>query len=249
MAGLPRGRATQKAEDILLESEERVVPRLRTARKVHAHLLFRSRIRRRAFELDIIDYYFLSVKVWRAGLLVSEYALDLRFVDSALIQSRRFASRWIAATGMLLISLGATVWWVGSSSVPWWRHDGMPACAALLGLAACAAVGSVYRTTESLILLSIHGRAKLLECTAGLGKLLAIRPFIARLEAHIQVAAAARRASQREHLRDEMREHYRLKEAGVLPEDEYEASKKLILASHTLHPHCPRPAKPLAIAP
>jgi hypothetical protein len=36
-----------------------------------------------------------------------------------------------------------------------------------------------------------------------------------------------------EHLRDEMREHFRLRESGVLSVEEYEASKARILAEHS----------------
>jgi hypothetical protein len=45
-----------------------------------------------------------------------------------------------------------------------------------------------------------------------------------------------------------MREHFRLKEAGALSDDEYEASKKRILAAHTPLPERARPAKSIAIA-
>jgi hypothetical protein len=56
--------------------------------------------------------------------------------------------------------------------------------------------------------------------------------FTHKLAAHIQLAIAARRLSEMEHLRDEMREHFRLKEAGVLSQEQYEASKGRILARH-----------------
>jgi hypothetical protein len=59
----------------------------------------------------------------------------------------------------------------------------------------------------------------------------AIRTFLPRLEAHLRIAGARRRAGA-DHLRDEMREHFRLKEAGALTEAEYEAAKKKILATH-----------------
>ena len=58
------------------------------------------------------------------------------------------------------------------------------------------------------------------------------RPFLRKLAAHVQLAAAARRASMAEHLRDELREHYRLKEAGVLATEIYDACKVRILARH-----------------
>lgn len=221
-----------KTEHILLESDDRAVPERRSARKVHAHLLFRSRLRRRTFALDIFDYHFLSVRMGRARSVVSEYVLDLRFIDPALVRSRHIAWRWITATLLLATLVAAAAWRIGSSSVPWWEHDWLPVCATMFGLTACAGMVSVYRTTETLILQSVHGQARLLECTGGLGTLRAIRPFTAKLAAHIQISIGARRASKAEHLRDEMREHFRLKEGGVLAEEEYAVSKMRILGTH-----------------
>ena len=103
----------------------------------------------------------------------------------------------------------------------------------MLALVLGAALVSLYRTTESWALRSIHGKAPLLECTGGLGTLRSVRPFAAKLAAHVQIAIAARRPSKNEHLRDEMREHFRLKQAGVLSEEAYEASKMRILGTHT----------------
>ena len=79
-----------------------------------------------------------------------------------------------------------------------------------------------------------HGRAVLLEYTSGPGTARLARPFMRKLAAHIQLAAAARRSTHAEHLRDELREHHRLKEAAVLSVEQYEASKVRILAQHTV---------------
>jgi len=92
---------------------------------------------------------------------------------------------------------------------------------------------SVYRTTETVILFSTHGAARLLECAGGLGTFRVLRQFMAKLAAHIQLASAARRRTRAEHLRDEMREHLRLKEIGVLPAGEYETAKVRILDQHS----------------
>jgi hypothetical protein len=73
----------------------------------------------------------------------------------------------------------------------------------------------------------------LLEFTGGLGTFRVARLFIAKLSAHIRLAAGARRRTKTEHLRDEMREHLRLKEIGVLSAEEYEQSKARILKQHS----------------
>src|SRR5678816_2325294 len=119
----PRMRAT---EHILLESDEREVPALRTARAIHARLHVRSRLRRRTIDLALIDYFYLSVRTCRSSGAVSQYVLDLRFVDPAPQQSRHIPSRWITATVALTALTLAVAWWIGSSSTVWWRHSWLP---------------------------------------------------------------------------------------------------------------------------
>ena len=219
-------------EHILLESDERKVPALRAARKVHSRLRIQSKVRRRASELALIDYYYLSVRTWRSRSLDSQYVLDLRFVEPAMRLSRHVARRSMIASAALAALAVALAWWISASSTAWWQHEWLPVLGGLSGSAVCAALVSLYRTTETLTLFSVCGRARLLELTGGVGSFRAIRNFRRALAAHVQLAIARRRLSRAEHLRDEMREHLRLKEAGVLSEKEYELSKARILAKH-----------------
>jgi hypothetical protein len=219
-------------EHILLESDERDVPQLRSARKIHARLQVRSRLRRRAIELALIDYYYLSVRIRRPGRPVAQYVLDLRFADPKLRLSRRVAWRWMTATVVLATLAVGVASWIRASSMPWWQHDWLSVLGILSGLAVGAALVAMYRTTKTLAVFSVNGQVKLLELTGGVGSFQAIRRFTRALSAHVKIATAARRRTRGEHLRDEMREHLRLREAGVLSEQEYETSKRRILARH-----------------
>jgi hypothetical protein len=227
------GRAArlQRTEHILLESEVREVPAPGRARKVHAALHCYDRLRQRGLELAIIDYYYLAVRTGRAGSL-REYVLDLRFIDSSLGRTKHFPGRCVAVTLALAMAAGFSAYHIGSSTVPWWHHQWLPMCVATFASTACACLVCAWRMTETLALHSIHGRATLLEFTGGLGTLRKAHQFTRKLAAHIQLAIAARRSSAAEHLRDEMREHFRLKETGVLSQEQYEASKARILARH-----------------
>ena len=53
-------------EHILLESDERDVPTLETARRIHARLALPGGLWRRSLELALIDYFYLSVRTTRA---------------------------------------------------------------------------------------------------------------------------------------------------------------------------------------
>lgn len=225
-------------EHILLESDEREAPALETARAVHARLALHGGRWRRSTELALFDRFYLSVRVARAQAVEARYVVDLRFADPAPRLERRLPWLWIAA-GVAFLALGIFgARTIAASLAPWWRHESLAATAALFGLAAGALIAAIGLTSESLTLLSAHGRAKLLEHTGGVGTIRALHGFLTQLDAHLRIAVAARRASRAEHLRDEMREHFRLRKAGALTEAQYESAKRRILALHV--PAAPR---------
>jgi hypothetical protein len=217
------------AEHILLESDVRQVPDVRAARKVHARIAFRSRLRGRFTQLEIIDYYYLSVRSYSRSSSL-EYVLDLRFVDTPRV-SRHISWRWIMAS-LLLTTLACGIMQLGASAPQWWQRYSLPLYAAVTGAWAVATLLAVYRTTETVRLLSSVGAARLLDCTGGIGTVRGLRRFMAKVAAHVRLAAAARRGTKTAHLRDEMREHVRLRRIGVLCEPEYESAKARILGKH-----------------
>lgn len=218
-------------EHIVLESDTREVPNPRAARKVHAGLGLRSRLRRRVLQLRVIDYYYLAVRS-RSASAELEYVLDLRFVEGLPQMSKHVAWRWIGAS-LLLLALAAGIGvWIGSSGTPWWKHGALGLCTAVIAAWGLTTLIAAYRTTETVRLLSTHGQARLLEFTGGVGTARAVRHFMPKFAAHLRLAAAARRPAKADHLRDEMREHQRLKKLGVLGVEEYEACKARILAQH-----------------
>ena len=218
-------------EHILLESDERDVPALETARRIHARVVLPGDRWRPALELTLIDYFFLSVRTARARS--ARYVVDLRFIDPSVRLARRIPWGWVAVGAVFLLLAILGVRSIAASTAPWWRHDWVSATVAFFAVAAAAMYASVHRTAETVTLFSAHGRAKLLCRAGGPGTLRAFRMFLPRLQAHLRIAGARRRAGA-DHLREEMREHFRLKEAGVLTEADYEAAKRRILATHGL---------------
>ncbi|HTL49542.1 MAG TPA: SHOCT domain-containing protein [Steroidobacteraceae bacterium] len=218
-------------EHILLESGEREVPARETARRIHARVSLRD-TRRRTVELALIEYYYLSVRIMHRGSVVARYVVDLRFVDPAPRRERQLGWPWLAA-GALFMSLAiAGAHAIASGRAPWWHHEWLPATAALFGLGGCAMFAGFQLSRETLALVSAHGRARLLAHAGHLGTFRALRTFLPRLAAHLDVAFRARRSSRAKQLRDEMREHFRLREAGAISEAEYESAKRRILATH-----------------
>ncbi len=188
-------------EHILLESDDRVVPEPGAARKVHARIGLRSRLRRHAVQLEIIDYYYLSVRAWRSRTPLAPYVIDLRFVDSTPRLARHIAWRWMAAAVFLTALAWTIAAWLppfGSGLPP---HGWLVPFLIAMGSGAWAALTCAYRTHENVAVYSANGAAKLMEFTGGLGTLRALRLFMTRLAAHTRLAAAARRRSRPEHLR------------------------------------------------
>jgi hypothetical protein len=127
------------------------------------------------------------------------------------------------------------------SAMPWWQHNWLPVCSSITALWAIATLVGMYKTTETIRLISINGAATLLDFTAGLGTFRRKRRFLPKLLAHVRAAYGARRRTKAEHLRDEMREHQRLKDIGVLSADDYQASQARILGQHPLGRHSSAP--------
>jgi hypothetical protein len=220
------------SEHILLESDVREIPEPSAARKEHASLKIRSRLRRRALELRIIDYYFLAVRARRGGAAPSDYVLDLRFVDPKPRTSRHVAWRWFTATMSWAALFAASIWWLAVSPIAWWENDALPIAGSLFAAMIVSGFICMYRSTETLWVVSLHGRVPVLEIVGSLGTFAHIRKFVVKLAAHVQIAVAARRPNRAEHLRDEMREHSRLKELGVLSTEQYDEAKQRILGQH-----------------
>ena len=129
-------------EHVLLESDFRQVPDLQDARTVHARIEFRSRLRRHLLQLEIIDYYYLSVRSHSRSIPL-EYVLDLRFVDAPR-RLRHIAWRWITFS-LLLIALALVIAsQIDSSATPWWQHDWLlPVCVRHSGVAIRDARGCI----------------------------------------------------------------------------------------------------------
>jgi hypothetical protein len=218
------------AEHILLESDVRELPDPQAARKVHARIAFRSRLRRRILRLEIINYYYLSVRSHSRSASL-EYVLDLRFVGAPLV-SRHISWRWITAS-LVLTSLAYGILKLAPVAPLSWHRYWLTCLIVVAAAWAVATLVAVYRTTATVRLLSTVGAARVLEYTGGLATLRRLRRFMKKVAAHIQLATAARRSTKAAHLRDEMREHARLKELGVLGEPEYESAKARILGRHS----------------
>ena len=220
------------AEHVYIESDVSEIPDPRKIRNVQASLKLLSRWRGCATTLDIFENQFLAVRSKRPRASLKQYALDLRFVDPTPERRRHIPWKCLqVAAGLVLLSLGVW-WWMKRSSLPFDENPWLPAWALIVSSTVFTALLCAYRMTETMTFFSVHGRARLFDVVGGLVRFRRHVSSRAELGARIQRAGSMRRETRAKLLRDEMREHYRLQQHGVLSMPEYEESKARILQQH-----------------
>jgi hypothetical protein len=222
-----------RAEHISLEAEADIAapPARPPHKKVRSTYTLRSGLRDCTTELSLLDDHYLQVHAQRRGKEPQKYSIDLRYLNSQPVRVRHIAWLWWAVSALLLLGAGASLW-LALSSDPFITSGGFIAAC----IAAIAAVGStllgVRQTTESLNFTSVNGGATFVNVVGGVGSTKSGKAFFVAMIKEIAAAKAARQQAKQQLLRDEMREHHRLRELGVLSEADYEASKTRILKAH-----------------
>jgi hypothetical protein len=197
-------------------------------RKVRSSYELKSRLRGCETAIAIHDDHFVAVRTVRPDAEPRKYEVDLRFANPKPVRVRSISWFWLALAGSLaLLAMGGL--WASWGS---WRSPILLTALLTLLAAAGAALLFLRRTVESLEFVSVHGGATLISVVGGIGSARAGKQFFVELIKSINAAKAARPQERAQFLRDEMREHHRLRELGVISEEQYEQGKARILASH-----------------
>jgi hypothetical protein len=228
-------RRAGRAEHISIEGEPD--PDLHVAPAKEPHRITRhsytlaSRLRGCATELAILEGWRLGVRCVRPDQAPRKYQVDLRFASPRPVRVRQISWTW------LIVSVGLALLGGGALMRAWTLNAALLSTLPIGGAAAlCMSLGALSlflrRTTESLEFRSVHGGATLFSVTGGVGSARAGKKFFVELIKAINAAKLARPQAQPQFLRDEMREHHRLHDLGVLSDQQYEQSKARILAAH-----------------
>lgn len=222
-----------RAEHIHIEAEPGTVaaPTPHRRRKVRSTYVLKSRLRGCETEVSILEDHFIAVRTVRPDAQPRKYEVDLRFANPKPVCVRSISWFWLmlAASMALLAAGGLLATWTDAGR--WSSPIFLSALVTLLA-AGGATIMFLRRTVESLEFVSMHGGATLLSVAGGIGSARAGKRFFIELIKSIIAAKAQRQQGRPQLLRDEMREHHRLRELGVLTEQQYEQSKARILASH-----------------
>jgi len=182
-------------------------------------------------QLSILEGHYLGVHHVRPDGRACQYQFDLRFADPTAVRVRQLAWGWLVAAAVLAaFGVGAleSAWPGGGSVSGRGIIDG-----ALATFASILALYVAYRrTTESMELRCTEEDAALVSVTGAIGSARRHRQAFVEFTKYIDAARLARPQPRQQFLRDEMREHYRLRQVGVVGDQEHEASKVKILAAH-----------------
>ena len=227
--------ASPRMEHISIEgeSETSLAPARPPHRAVRSTFHSRSKLRGCRTEVSLLEDHYVCVKSERLKAVAQNYVLDLRFVNAKPILVRQVAWSWLAASIALLLTTAAVIWWAAAAA------GGMlasPGFGIGIGSALAGAIAVFFflrQTTESLDFTSVHGGVSLVRILGGIGSAKTGKRFFVELIKSIDAAKQARPQPKPQWLRDEMREHHRLRELNVISEEEYQASKGRILAAHS----------------
>lgn len=225
--------AAGRVEHVTIESREEIVsdPGAQPRRTTLRRCLLVSHRSACVTELSILQGHYLGVRSVRADGKAREYQFDLRFARPAPVREHHVPWAWLAgAAAVALLGAGALAWaWSSGASV---REPFVVAGFFSVVIGIVALVASARRATTSLQVRSVHGNAPLVGVTDGLGSFRQDSGFFAELGSCTEAARRARPQEKQAYLCDQMREHYRLHQLGVLTDHQYESSKARILAAH-----------------
>jgi hypothetical protein len=222
-----------RAEHISMEgdADAYVAPAKQPHRITRSSYTLASPIRGCLTELSIFEGCYLGVHMVRPERDPCKYQFDLRFANPKPVRVRHISWTWLIVSMGLALMGGASLasaWSAGISLL----STGVIGGGVAVLVSFLALVLFLRRTTESLEFRSMYGGVTLVSVTGGIGAARSGKQFFVELIKNINAAKLARPQAKQRLLRDEMREHHRLRELGALTEEQYEQSKARILAAH-----------------
>ena len=213
------------AEHILLGDD--YAERADATRTVCDRAMVRDKLRGRSTYLTFFRQGFLEIVEKRGGRNSRCVPIDLRYLDPAPSLALRVPHRLVKISAGLA-SIAAIVTVLAFAGVA--PGITTPAAAAAIAASVMALLGCVLLTHEEIRFVTQHGRAQTLRICAGLGYIRQYRKILPRIITAIESAADEIGEDTLLYLRSEMREHYRLRGAGVLSEEQCSDSTARILA-------------------
>jgi hypothetical protein len=179
--------------------------------------------------LVIFDRAYLGVRISKRSAPPQKYWLRMAFLDPSPVK-RASRAWWSVACAL---ALGSAFMLILSWHSGMWPSTFWTAGVFAMVVAAVSSLGFAWhRSRDRLVFYTRHGRVPVAELVRHRPDRRTSGRFLAALEQAIQRAADEHRGPRAQLLREEMREHRRLRDDGVLAPEEFEAAKARILQAH-----------------
>ena len=178
----------------------------------------------------IFNGEYLRILRRTAAQVSRDYWINLAFLDPQPVRS--WSPVWSAASGISAVAALAAIGLhrepVALSADP---YSSVAASLAVIASLSCLGI-AVRKSFGEFRFLSIHGRAPIFQISSNRPDCHEVRAFLLHLRGAAEKARAGQWQTKGDYLRDEMKEHRRLQNAGVLSEEQFQAARGLILRAH-----------------
>jgi hypothetical protein len=204
------------AEHVLIEGDEFENDIAHTPPRIpQQRFLIKNRSHALETELTLFEGGWISVRQHRRSKPGEAQLIHLQFLDPKPEVTRYFSRRSMHATialGVLGIGSGILVYLSQILTVS------VPATIAFLFASGVTFATCAYRTQKRVTFYTRHGRAPIIALLATLGSFRELRRIVPDISRAIEESAASAPTDRARRLRSEMREHYRLRESGIITE-------------------------------
>jgi hypothetical protein len=218
------------SEDILLDaghfSLDEAPESVETAGRVQERITLNNKVRGIETELEFVDDGCLHVTVKRRRDAAKVYKVDLRYLNprpllskTNPVQLRKYALRFAVASGF-----GVALAWLTGSWIL--ALVALAVSAATAGITACL----IYQSCERVTFRTRHGNAAVLNLYASLGCARDCRALVPKIVSAISGWTRQQDVKDELYLRREIKEHYRLRDEGVLADPDCSAATRRVLS-------------------
>ena len=220
-------RLDETTEHISLGEDFAVLAGTEEPEKITQRFEIRNRTCGRRAELIFYEEGYLRVREWRRKKRVRDYLLSLRFLGTDTTVTRKLPMRVLQVAGGFA-GVGALSWLIAWLTT--WDTFFIPAAAIGVAGAVIASMLFLYLANEKTSFSTASGGAEALTLRGTADSFKRCRAMIPEIQQAIEEAQAKNVQSRSDYLRHEMREHYRLREFGVIDHDVCSVATRKILS-------------------
>lgn len=198
------------------------------AREIAEEITIRDKLRGRQTFVRIFAEGWADIEVQRRAKAPTHHRIDLRYLDPVPKMQRHHAIRLLQAGA---VGGGLTALFSIPAIFGWFTGFSIPATVVLATVTFAILFVAFYLSHEKITFQTLHGRAQAIRFGAGLGTIRRFRKLVPHLVEAIADAAETITDETAVYLRAEMREHYRLRNDGILSEAECAESTGRILGN------------------